>query len=236
MTLCIIHRLSPAERKALEDKARQEERCARAAQQFRLCWLRFCTPVGPAVQAYVVGLRQRIAERKALEQTARAAEAAAAAAAVVGGGPVAAEHLRLPEEAYAVWGVSPEQRESCNLIKQLYCSTEIGRHGTDALRSAYRVGKELATQEQAGVLSAVVCPVCKRTTINQQQRPPQELLPDQQQQQPGKEQQQQQQDAGSSTPGAAGLSATAAVFVPHALDGPRHAESLAAYNVSCNML
>jgi hypothetical protein len=213
-------RLTPAERKALADKAREEKRLQLKAQEVRMQLLRASKPLTAILQRWKAEIHQRWAEQKAqAEAAARVAEAAAARAA--GGAAASAEDIWLPDEAYEVWGVTAGDEAACIMVRKLYAVTQLGRYGTDCLRAAYKVGRDLAALEQSGVLSQVTCPVCRMAASQQQQ-----------QQEEGAGQQQQQQQAGAGAgAGAAGLSAAAESFIPHKFDGDRHSKSAEAYQV-----
>jgi hypothetical protein len=216
-------RLSPAERKALADKAREEKQLQLVVQKLRMQRLRRHPKLTALLQRCKAEVHQRWAERKAQEEAAaRAAEAAAARAADPAGAAAAAESFWLPNEAYEVWGLQLSNDVACSAVRKLYITTQLGKYGTDCLRALHRTGRELTTLEEGGVLSAVTCPVCRRGPPEPQQ------------------QQQQQQGAGPQQPAdaaAAGLSAAAPTFVPHKFDGDRHSKSAQAYQVGivgCN--
>lgn len=240
-TLTEVHlgqRLSPAERKALEEKAKAEEALKKQLQEGRLRLLRACPAVRSALRSWQAEVQQRLADRVAQEQAARAAEAAAAAGAAAGAagsGSSSPDEIWLPEEVYVAWGTSP-QDPNCGFVKLYHQSTMIVHSGSGVLVSAYRVGQYLRELEENGTLTELLCPVCAAASSSTQQQQQQQgpgavaagaeggAAADSSDPAPGAA-------ASSSSGGAGVLSAAASTFVPHKFDGMRHGSNLAAYQV-----
>jgi hypothetical protein len=207
-------RLTPAERKALADKAREEERLKKQLQEGRYRKLRACPAMREAVRRYRDHLRQRLAERASEEAAAKAAGDGTAGGSSGMGGSRGFQPMFDPASERAMlsmWRVPIDDTRGRQELMYCYGTSEICRHATDALIKVGLVEEQLVHLDSTSALTDALCPVCASSGSGARGG-------SHQQQQPG---------------GAAGgsLSVAAPDFVPHKRKGKQHDDSLAAYQV-----
>ena len=217
-------RLTPAERKALADKALEEERLKQQLQEGRYRWLRACPAVREAVRRSRDRARQRLADKASEEAAAKAANDGAAGRGGGGmGGSRGFEPMFEPAQEkvmWALWNIAPEDSAAQQEFLSRYGASEILYCGTIALVKVGLVEEQLEELESTQVLTDALCPVCPGGNSGAR----------------GSHDHQQQQQPGGVGAGAGGsLSVAARDFMPHKLKGKQHDECMAAYLVSADL-